>query len=56
MTQFRCATEPIGVITILSEGEPQPRIDARADGRPWLLDTTSLPHGLEEATRQLAAY
>jgi hypothetical protein len=31
-------------------------IAARADGRPWLVDTASLAHALEEASRLLAAY
>jgi hypothetical protein len=50
-----CGAELMGVTT-LSGDELQLRIDARADGRPWLIDTTGLAHGLEEATRQLAAY
>jgi hypothetical protein len=55
IAEFWCGAELMGV-TILSEGEVQLRIDARADGRPWLVDTTSLAHALEEAARQLAAY
>jgi hypothetical protein len=55
IAEFWCGAELMGV-TILSEGELQLRIDARRDGRPWLVDTTSLAHALEEATRQLAAY
>jgi hypothetical protein len=49
IAEFWCGAELIGV-TILSEGESQLRIAARADGRPWAVDTTSLAHGLEEAT------
>jgi hypothetical protein len=55
IAEFWCGAELMGV-TILSEGELQLRIDARADGRPWLVDSTSLARGLEEATRLLAAY
>jgi hypothetical protein len=55
IAEFWCDAELMGV-TILSEGELQLRIDPRADGRPWLVDRTSLAHGLEEATRLLAAY
>jgi hypothetical protein len=33
----------------------QLRIDARADGEPWLVDTASLADGLTEAARLLAA-
>jgi hypothetical protein len=55
IAEFWCGAELMGV-TILSEGGVQLRIDARADGRPWLVDTTCLAHALEEATRQLAAY
>ena len=55
IAEFWSGTELMGV-TILSEGELQLRIDSRADGQPWLVDTTSLAHGLEEATRLLAAY
>jgi hypothetical protein len=55
IAEFWCGAELMGA-TILSEGELQLSINARADGRPWLVDTTSLAHGLDEATRQLAAY
>jgi hypothetical protein len=50
VAEFWCGAELMGV-TILSE-----RIDSRAHGQPWLVDTTSLAHGLEEATRLLAGY
>jgi len=43
-------------VTILSEGELQLRIESRADGQPWLVDTHTLAHGLAEATHLLAAY
>ena len=43
-------------ITMLSPDGLQLRIDARADGRPWLIDTTSLAQALDEANRLIAAY
>lgn len=53
--EFWCDGELMAVTT-LGEGCLQLRIDARADGQPWLIDTTSLAKGLTEATRLLAAY
>ena len=53
--EFWCGSELMAVTT-LSEDGLQLRIDSRADGQPWLIDTTSLAHGLIEATRLLAAY
>jgi hypothetical protein len=53
--EFWCANE-LMAITVINEGQLQLRIDPRADGSPWLVDTTSLALGLAEATRQLAAY
>jgi hypothetical protein len=50
-----CGAELMG-ITILFEGGLQLRIDSRADGQPWLIDTTSLAHALDEAHRLIAAY
>lgn len=43
-------------VTTIHEGQLQLRIESRADGRPWLMETTSLALGLAEAARQLAAY
>jgi hypothetical protein len=43
-------------VTVLNEGQLQLRIEPRADGLPWMIETTSLAQGLAEATRQLAAY
>jgi hypothetical protein len=43
-------------MTILDEGQLRLRIEARADGSPWVVDTTSLALGLAEAVRRLAAY
>jgi hypothetical protein len=53
--EFWCGSELMGV-TMLSERGLQLRIDARADGQPWLLDTTSLARGLYEANRVIASY
>jgi hypothetical protein len=53
--EFWCGGELMGV-TMLSQGGLQLRIDSRADGQPWLIDTTSLAHGLDEANRLIAAY
>ena len=43
-------------LTVLHEGRLHLRIDARADGAPWLVDTTSLARALAEAYDRLAAY
>jgi hypothetical protein len=53
--EFWCGAELMG-ITKLSESGLQLRIDSRADGQPWLIDTTSLAHGIAEAKRLIAAY
>jgi hypothetical protein len=53
--EFWCDDELMAV-TMLTGGGLQLRIDSRADGQPWLIDTTSLAHGLAEATRLIAAY
>jgi hypothetical protein len=53
--EFWCGAELMG-ITMLSQGGLQLRIDSRADGQPWLIDTTSLAHALDEANRLIAAY
>jgi hypothetical protein len=42
--------------TVLDDGQLRLRIEARADGSPWVVDTTSLALGLAEAVRRLAAY
>jgi len=43
-------------LTVLHEGRLHLRIDARADGAPWLVDTASLARALAEAYDRLAAY
>jgi hypothetical protein len=53
--EFWCGGELMRV-TMLSPAGLQLRIDSRADGQPWLIDTTSLAHGLDEANRLIAAY
>jgi hypothetical protein len=53
--EFWCGNELMAV-TIINEGQLQLSIEPRADGSPWLVDTTSLALGLAEAARQLAAY
>ena len=53
--EFWCGNELMAV-TVINEGQLQLSIEPRADGSPWLVDTTSLARGLAEATRLLAAY
>jgi hypothetical protein len=40
-------------VTVLYEGRLHLRIDQRADGEPWLIDTTALALALDELARQL---
>jgi hypothetical protein len=53
--EFWCANRLLG-FTVLHEGRLHLRIDTRADGSPWLVDTTSLACALTEAYDRLAAY
>jgi hypothetical protein len=53
--EFWCGNELMAV-TVINEGQLQLSIEPRADGSPWLVDTTSLAVGLAEAARLLAAY
>jgi hypothetical protein len=53
--EFWSAGQLMGV-TVLHEGRLHLRIDSRADGLPWLLDTTSLASALAEADQRLAAF
>ncbi len=53
--EFWCARQMMGV-TVVHDGRLHLRIEPRADGLPWLVDTTSLAHGLAEANERLAAY
>ena len=50
-----CGRELMG-ITMLSEAGLRLRIDPRPDGRPWLIDVTSLTRAIDEANRLIAAY
>ncbi len=53
--EFWCGDELMG-LTIVDDGQLKLRIEARADGSHWLVDTASLARGLAEAARLLAAY
>ena len=53
--EFWCANEQFG-LTVVHEGRLHLRIDPRADGLPWLAETTSLARALAEAEQRLAAY
>jgi hypothetical protein len=53
--EFWCGDELMAV-TVLHQGRLHLRIDPRADGSPWLADTTSQASSLTEAEQRLAAY
>ena len=53
--EFWCGNQLMG-ITVLHEDRLHLRIESRADGSPWLVDTTSLARALAEADQRLAAY
>jgi hypothetical protein len=53
--EFWCGRELMAV-TVLHEGRSHLRVAPRADGEPWLVDTTSLALALNDAAQQLAAY
>lgn len=53
--EFWCGREMMG-FTVLHDGRLHLRIEARADGSPWLVDTTSLAGALAEANQRLASY
>jgi len=55
IAEFWLGSEMVGE-TIIEEGQLHLRIEPRSDGRPWLIETTSLARGLAEAARRLAAY
>jgi hypothetical protein len=55
IAEFWCAGELMGV-TEIRENALQLRIASRADGLPWVVDTSSLAEGLAEAMRQLDTY
>jgi hypothetical protein len=41
-------------VTVRYDGRPHLRIDPRADGEPWLIETTGLTLALEDAARRIA--
>ena len=53
--EFWCDHQVMG-FTVLHEGRLHLRIDPRADGLPWLVDTASSAQALAEADQRLAAY
>jgi hypothetical protein len=53
--EFWCGRELMAV-TVLHEGRLHLRLDPRTDGEPWLIDTESLAHALEDAVQQIATY
>ena len=55
VAEFWCDGELVGQ-TCLTDGRLQLRIESRADGRPWWVDTTSLATGLAKAGQLIAAY
>jgi hypothetical protein len=55
VAEFWCGAEQLGM-TILDDGQLQLRIDARADGRPWVVEAAGLARALSDANRQVAAY
>ena len=55
VAEFWCANQLMGV-TMLHDERLHLRIDGRAAGSPWLVDTTSLAHALAEASERLASF
>ena len=53
--EFWCGRQMMA-FTVLHEGRLHLRIDSRADGSPWSVDTTSLAQALADAYERLAAY
>jgi hypothetical protein len=43
-------------ITVLVDGRLHLRVDPRADGEPWLIETDSLALALQDAAQRIAAY
>jgi hypothetical protein len=50
-----CGPELMAV-TVLHEGRLHLRVDPRADGEPWLIDTETLARALADAAEQIARY
>jgi len=55
VAEFWCGAEQLGM-TIFDEGQLQFRIDARADGSPWVVAAADLARALSEANSQLATF
>jgi hypothetical protein len=53
--EFWIGSDLVG-ITVIHDERLHLRVDPRADGEPWLIDTTSLAKALAEATRELAEF
>jgi hypothetical protein len=53
--EFWCGRELMAV-TVLHGGRLHLCVAPRADGEPWLIETTSLALALEDAAQLLAAY
>jgi hypothetical protein len=55
IAEFWCGGEMMA-LTCIQNGRLELRIDSRADGLPWRVDTASLAEALAEAARLLAAH
>jgi hypothetical protein len=55
VAELWCGDEQLGM-TIFDDGRLQLRIDARPDGRPWVVEADGLARALSAASRQLATY
>jgi hypothetical protein len=55
VAEFWCGPDLLAT-TIIHENQLQLCIAPRADGQPWLVETTSLADSLSEAMRQLTDY
>jgi hypothetical protein len=55
IAEFWCGAEMMA-LTCIEDGRLELRIEPRADGLPWRIDTASLADGLAEAARLLAAH
>jgi hypothetical protein len=53
--EFWVGSEMLAV-SVIHDGRLHLRIDPRRDGRPWLVETTSLALALEDAAQQMAEY
>jgi hypothetical protein len=53
--EFWCGRDLVAV-TVIENGQWQLRIDPRPDGRPWLIEASSLAAGLAEASRLVGAW